>query len=157
MHALIYNVFKRVKQDISFSVTKYVAVKFINNARCCVKIISVLGHEKEYPLNAKSLKLKIVFRHKDEKKQPQMVTFQGVDVSGAGRIVKFDGQKSISFRPVADGDTYISVLVTSEDAPGKLIIRKSYDLFLEAEELGFEVGIGDMFHWSPHMKKADYQ
>ena len=94
-------------------------MKFINNARCCVKIISSLGHEKEYPLNAKSLKLKIVFRHKDGQKQPQMVTFQGVDVSGANRIVKFDGQKSISFRPVADGDTYITVVVTSEDQPGK--------------------------------------
>ena len=106
---------------------KYVAVKFINNARCCVKIISTLGHEKEYPLNAKSLKLKIVFRHKDEKKQPQMVTFQGVDVSGAGRTVKFDGQKSISFRPVADGDTYVTVVVTSEDSPGKFaIFLRSY-------------------------------
>ena len=94
-------------------------MKFINHARCCVKIISSFVPAKEYPLNAKSLKLKIVFRHKDGQKHPQMVTFRGIDVSGANRIVKFDGQKSISFRPVVDGDTYVSVDVTSEDQPGK--------------------------------------
>lgn len=94
-------------------------MKFLNNARCCVKIISTFGNGREYPLNAKSLKLKIVFRHKEGQKQPQMVTFQGVDVSGANRAVLFDGQKSISFRPVADGETYIAVSVTSQDRPGK--------------------------------------
>ena len=84
-----------------------------------MKIISTFGRGREYPLNAKSLKLKIVFRHREGQKQPQVVTFQGVDVSGANRAVYFDGQKSISFKPVADGDTYIAVSVTSEDRPGK--------------------------------------
>ena len=82
-------------------------------------IESSLGVDKKYPLNAKSLKLKIVFRHKEGQAQPQIVTFRGTDLSPAKRIVKFDQQTSISFRPVADGDTYISVVVTSEDRPGR--------------------------------------
>ncbi len=64
-----------------------------------------------------------MFRHKDEKKLTQLVTFEGVDVSGANRVVKFDGQKSISFRPVLDGDTYITVFVTAEEQNGKFMIH----------------------------------
>ena len=105
--------------NLYVSTAKFVAVKFINNARCCVKIISSIGQDKEYPLNAKSLKLKIVFRHKDAKKLTQIVTFEGIDVSGAGRIVKFDGQKSISFKPVVDGESYMTVVVTSVDSHGE--------------------------------------
>ena len=66
-----------------------------------------------------------MFRHKEGQEQPQIVTFRGVDLSEARRIVKLDQQTSISFRPVTNGDTYITVEVTSEDRPGRFLYGAS--------------------------------